>query len=631
MPPKKGTTTATVTRKSTAKKTATATATTAAATKAATTKKTTTTKAAATKVAAAADKTAAVSKTTTTKTKTTATKAAAAPKKAAPPAKAAPAKKTLAKRTKAVEESDKENAGARSKAAVAAKRKREAEEEAEASESEEEQESSPEDEGDAEEEERAPKRAKTSTTKAQPKKAPAKKAVEPKVAVVKKPAAVKKIAAVKQLREINEAPTQVMDIFVFGEGSTGELGLGHLRYEGKKPIDVKRPRINHNLKDIVQVACGGMHGAALTSSNTILTWGVNDQGALGRDTTWEGGLRDADDEDSDSDSEDSGLNPRESTPAEVNMAGVPEGTKWAKIVASDSATFALATSGLVYGWGTFRSNEGILGFSRTSKIQRTPALIPELSKIRTIAAGSNHILALDEKNKIYAWGAGQQAQLARRLLERDDLNSLYPTSIGTLPRRAKAVELACGSYHSFVIDTDGRVIGWGLNNFAELGIEAEAGTDGGYILKPQLVDSLGGKAIRHIAGGEHHSLACTTDGELLTWGRIDGHQTGHSIEAFTATNTIWDDKNKPRVLLAPSPIRGLENVVAVAAGTDHSFAITKEGKVYSWGFSANYQTGQGTTQDIEMPTLVDNTAIRDRKIVWAGAGGQFSVLGALPE
>lgn len=349
MPPKKGTTTATVTRKTAANKTATATATTAAATKAAATKKTTTTKAAVTKATAAA-----VTKTTTTKTKATVTKAAAAPKKAAAPAKAAPARKKAAKKTKALEESDKENAGARTKAAAAAKRKREAEEEVEASESEEEQELSAEDEGDAEEEERAPKRAKTSTTKAQPKKAPAKKAAEPKVAAVKKPAAVKKVAAVKQLKEINEAPTQVMDIFVFGEGSSGELGLGNMRYDGKKPIDVKRPRINHNLKDIVQVACGGMHAAALTSSNTILTWGVNDQGALGRDTAWEGGLRDADDEDSDSDSEDSGLNPRESTPAEVNMSGVPEGTKWAKIVASDSATFALATSGLVYGWGTFR-------------------------------------------------------------------------------------------------------------------------------------------------------------------------------------------------------------------------------------------------------------------------------------
>jgi regulator of chromosome condensation len=64
----------------------------------------------------------------------------------------------------------------------------------------------------------------------------------------------------------------------------------------------------------------------------------------------------------------------------------------------------------------------------------------------------------------------------------------------------------------------------------------------------------------------------------------------------------------------------------VTAGTDNSFALTADGKVYSWGFSVNYQTGQGTTDDIETPTLIDNTAIRGRKITYAGAGGQYSVL-----
>ena len=69
----------------------------------------------------------------------------------------------------------------------------------------------------------------------------------------------------------------------------------------------------------------------------------------------------------------------------------------------------------------------------------------------------------------------------------------------------------------------------------------------------------------------------------------------------------------------------------MAAGTDNSFALTDDGKVYSWGFSANYQTGQGTSDDIEIPTLIDNTAIRNRQIVFAGAGGQYSILGALQE
>lgn len=70
----------------------------------------------------------------------------------------------------------------------------------------------------------------------------------------------------------------------------------------------------------------------------------------------------------------------------------------------------------------------------------------------------------------------------------------------------------------------------------------------------------------------------------------------------------------------------MTKVVAVAAGTDHSFAVTEDGKAYSWGFSNNYQTGQGTLDDVHTPTLIDNTAIRDKQIVAAGAGGQYSVL-----
>ncbi|KAL2022431.1 hypothetical protein VTK56DRAFT_5260 [Thermocarpiscus australiensis] len=563
----------------------------------------------ASKKATAAAKTKTTTKKTTTAKTTTTTKKAAAPKKPA----AASRKKT----PNSADESDKENETNLPKV-NGVKRKRDADDDEQVN-------------NDVAAEaktngERATKRAREDGTAAEPEQA--KKVRKAKPAAK---AAPKRVA--RPLKVINEAPKQVMDIFVFGEGTAGELGLGSVRVDGKKPIDVKRPRLNPNLKGVVQVACGGMHVAALTQDNKILTWGVNDQGALGRDTTWEGGLKDLDaaEDDSDSDEDDdTGMNPKESTPGEIDTSGIPEDTKWVQLVASDSATFALTATGQVYGWGTFRSNEGILGFTRNVMVQRTPTLVPELSKIKKLAAGLNHVLALDEKNKIYAWGAGQQAQLARRLLERDDHAALFPTGIGSLPGRAKAEKITCGSYHSFVVDTKSRVIGWGLNNYAELGVEDEAGKDGGYVMRPQLIKSLSQYEIADIAGGEHHSLACTKNGELLTWGRIDGHQVGQPSESFSEDNTLYDDRNKPRILLVPTLVPDIKDVVSVAAGTDHSFAITKDGKVYSWGFSANYQTGQGTTDDIESPTLIDNTAIRDRKIIFAGAGGQYSILGALP-
>jgi regulator of chromosome condensation len=43
---------------------------------------------------------------------------------------------------------------------------------------------------------------------------------------------------------INKVPSQRLDIYVFGSGESGELGLGHLTRNGKTPTNVKRPRLN---------------------------------------------------------------------------------------------------------------------------------------------------------------------------------------------------------------------------------------------------------------------------------------------------------------------------------------------------------------------------------------------------
>ncbi|KAK2129029.1 regulator of chromosome condensation 1/beta-lactamase-inhibitor protein II [Fusarium oxysporum II5] len=233
-------------------------------------------------------------------------------------------------------------------------------------------------------------------------------------------------------------------MFTFSVRSSGELGLGSRRIANKKPIDVKRPRLNDNLSAIkvsaVQVSCGGMHVVALTHDNKILTWGVNDQGALGRDTSWDGGICDMDkSKDSYSDNEDdTGINPKESTPTTVSSEHFAPGTRFVQVVASDSATFALTEDG--------RSTAGNISIQRRT--------------FKALAAGSNHILALDVKGNVFAWGCGQQNQLGRRIIERHKMSCLSPRGV-CLPR-GRISKIACGSYHSFALDTDGKVYGWGL-------------------------------------------------------------------------------------------------------------------------------------------------------------------------
>ncbi|KAE9380379.1 RCC1/BLIP-II [Stipitochalara longipes BDJ] len=433
---------------------------------------------------------------------------------------------------------------------------------------------------------------------------------------------------------LNETPSQRLDVYVFGSGESGELGLGHLKRNGKLPTNVKRPRLNDLLDaktmGIVQLDVGGMHTIALTYDNKIITWGVNDQGALGRDTNWNAPTKDAD-ADSDSsedDDEDSGLNPKESTPTATPGRSFPAGTKFVQVAASDSASFALTEDGQVYGWGTFRGAEGIVGFTKAetaagNKVQRTPLLIHQLEGITSIAAGGNHAQALDKRGNVFIWGTGGQFQLGREVMEKYQLKALDPQQFG-LPRN-QIKNIACGSYHNFAVHKNGRVYAWGLNNFGQTGVAKGAGEGNAVIRRPTIIKSLTGHRIADIQGGNHHSIACTEDGTVLTWGRCDDGQAGISVEQIPETDKIFDDRGKPRILTKPSAVPSI-HAISVAAGIDDSIALTENGEAYSWGFSAGYRTGQGTEDVIEKATKIENSAVKGKKLTFAGCGGQFTVL-----
>ncbi|KAI1763608.1 RCC1/BLIP-II [Hypoxylon sp. FL1150] len=430
---------------------------------------------------------------------------------------------------------------------------------------------------------------------------------------------------------INTRPSEKLNVFVFGEGRFGELGLGNQKHKGKKPIDVRRPRINHNLLadkvGVVQVACGGMHAVALTADNKILTWGVNDLKALGRDPVFEDPGSDNDSDASDEDDDYRGLDLGESTPGEIDLSALSEVPQWVQVAATDSATFALTETGDVYGWGTFKGSDGVLGFSKDVKLQATPVQVVGLKNITSLAAGTNHMLALDKDGKVFTWGHGGEFQLGWKPASRHagPKATLEPHVCSRFTKKNHAVKIAAGSYHSFYIDNHGKLHSWGLNNFSQTGHAEHAGQDNAIITTAKAVRALRNYQIVHVDGGEHHSVACSADGKLFAWGRIDSHQVGLPKDAFNEENSIMGANGKPRILVQPTIIPDV-SASFVAAGTDTSIAITPDGQAYSWGFSENYQTGLGTIEDVEIPTIIDNSAVRDEKLVWAGCGGQYSML-----
>ena len=275
----------------------------------------------------------------------------------------------------------------------------------------------------------------------------------------------------------------------------------------------------------------------------------------------------------------------------------------------------------------------MLGFSsKEVKIQTTPAKLPNLKKIKQIACGANHALALKENGDVYVWGAGDQNQLGHRIVERKLYDALKPT---LLRHNKKCRLIGCGLDHSFAVQRNETVCTWGLNSFGETGIRKGAGGDSAIVPSPVSVPSLAlhNDTITSITGGAHHSVATTANGVLLIWGRLDGHQMGLDIASLPETDLIKDQSDRARILIRPTalPAGTIGTAYSASVGTDHTICINTNGEAFSWGFSANYQCGQGTTNDVEQPTQIENSAVRNRDLNWAGAGGQFSVLTSLAE
>ena len=300
--------------------------------------------------------------------------------------------------------------------------------------------------------------------------------------------------------------------------------------------------------------------------------------------------------------------------------------KCVQIAATDNMSAALFENGDVYAWGTFRCNEGILGFYKDQiKIQKEPWKDPNFSKkakIVQLAAGKDHILFLDETGIVYAWGNGQQQQLGRKILERSRLRTLDPRPFGL----DNIKYIASGENHSFALATDGKLYAWGLNQFGQCGISTEI-EDGSLVSVPTEVILPEDVQVDSVAAGEHHTLILSKSGDLYSCGRLDMFEVGISKDKLPEY-TYKDAHGKARSIPLPTKLEDVPKFKAIAAGSHHSLAIAKNGIVYSWGFGETYAVGLGPAgEDIETPTRIKNTATQDHSIVFVGCGGQFSISG----
>ena len=275
------------------------------------------------------------------------------------------------------------------------------------------------------------------------------------------------------------------------------------------------------------------------------------------------------------------------------------------------------------------------------KRQMVPRLYTELSDIVDIACGNNHCLARNQHGMVFTWGIGEQHQLGRRQIERIDTDlkrSLVPQPLRT--GKTKFTSIFCAADHSFAIDGKDRVHAWGFNGYGQLAMKGQqyfkeskewkdvpAEIVGPIVIKA-LTDTK--NPVVQLAGGQKHSVALRQDGTLLTWGLIEF--TGVGLSKIPPSSLLYNQEpgrgDIASAVIDPVIVPGLGTVVHAGCGSEHTIAINSNGKAFSWGSGSVFQLGLGAEEDEPVPTMIDNTAVRNKKLNWASGGGQYSMLTA---
>ncbi|XP_010293607.1 PREDICTED: probable E3 ubiquitin-protein ligase HERC3 [Phaethon lepturus] len=170
-------------------------------------------------------------------------------------------------------------------------------------------------------------------------------------------------------------------LFTWGQNTHGQLGVG------SQTTLIPQPQLVQRLKGIslAQIAAGGAHGAAVSLSGAVYSWGKNDFGQLG--------LGDTEDRDCPS------------------YIGALEHWKAVFISCGADHTAVLSKEGLVCTFGA--GGAGQLGHNSTRN-ELTPRLVAELwgARVSQVACGRQHTLVyVPSLDKVYLFGCGEEGQL----------------------------------------------------------------------------------------------------------------------------------------------------------------------------------------------------------------------------
>ena len=171
------------------------------------------------------------------------------------------------------------------------------------------------------------------------------------------------------------------------------------------------------------------------------------------------------------------------------------------------------------------------------------------------------------------------------------------------------------SYSTYVCNNK-TVQTWGDNYYGQL---ARTAADGALTV-PATIRNVT-DIISIDAGLGSFCCALTSTGHVLSWGHNFFGELGIGVNCDGSSDICKQDF-ADTVLGGETGTEYLENVIAIAVGQTHAYALLASGEVVAWGSNAYGQIGDGTTVDKNVPVFVmKNGTERLSQIKMIAAGG----------
>ncbi|XP_077300277.1 uncharacterized protein LOC143921047 [Arctopsyche grandis] len=238
-------------------------------------------------------------------------------------------------------------------------------------------------------------------------------------------------------------------------------------------------------------------------------------------------------------------------------------------------------------------------------------------RVVQVAAGQYHSACVTDTGCLYTWGWGVHGQLGHGYI----YNEFYPKKVMTMRSSMKVAYVGCGSCHTVILTTKGRVYVCGNSAFGQIGDSSRQKSN------VPLKINLGSSPVTKITVGYFHTLALTLKNEVWTWGSSPqklrlGARSAKLFKMKGGVTESQDDSCIPTSLpimqednthLYPtkidlSHIRG--KIVEMAAGWHHSCVVDSMGYLYVWGLNLDCQLGTGDRNEVYLPTSVEVTKVK---------------------